>query len=284
MSNNPRTDVDLGIEDLIPIAQAAGQLVVRMRQEGLSDIQTKSTALDLVTEADVASERLLREALQDLDPSIGFWGEESNVRPSEDYFWLVDPIDGTVNYAKGIPAYAINIALNRGEETLLGLTLALPSGELFWAKQGEGAYKRTTGGETVRLQVNDDSLLEDAMVATGFPYHRAEHPDNNSVEFAQLMPRCRGVRRIGSAAIDLAYVAAGIFAGYWEGWLEPWDAASGILLVQEAGGRVTTYSGRPHRLGDRSLIASNGQPGVHQALVDNILEARSRLRQKKLDV
>jgi myo-inositol-1(or 4)-monophosphatase len=273
-------ELPISVEAVMQIARRAGQLVAEMQAEGLREIRSKSTVADLVTEADLASEALLRKELTALEPSIGFWGEESNDPPDTEYFWLVDPIDGTVNYAEGIPWYAVNIALNQRTQTLFGLTLVLPSGELFWGQKAGGAYRIHPNGREERLQVNKVNKLADALLSTGFPYHGVEHSDNNLSEFARILPRCRGVRRMGAAAIDLAYVAAGIFAAHWEGWLNPWDIAAGHLLIEEAGGQVTTYSGAPYTFAYASTIASNGQPDLHRSLMRELQTARQDLSNK----
>ncbi len=264
------------LERIIEIAQEAGRLAVSMQRAGLRNITGKSNDIDIVTEADLAGEELIRSALAADFPGPGFWGEESNRIPEEEYFWLVDPIDGTVNYAQGLPHYSVNIGLNRGDETLLAVTLALPQGRVYWALAGEGAYVRTDEGDA-RLQVNEVDRLRDAVLSTGFPYDRAENPDNNVMEFAYLMPRCRGVRRMGTAAVDLAWVAEGVFTAHWEGRLNPWDIAPGALLIREAGGRVTNYAGNDWTLDDRQFIASNGRPRLHGRLVESIQAARALL-------
>ncbi|RME58593.1 MAG: inositol monophosphatase [Caldilineae bacterium] len=278
------TTLPVSREAVLQIIYEAGQLVVDMQERGLEQIGSKSTSIDLVTEADLASERLLRERLTALDPSIAFWGEESNEPPDADLFWLVDPIDGTVNYAAGVPWYAVNIALNSRETTLLGATLALPSRDLYWAEAGQGAFLRRADGREKKLHVNHVTELGDALLVTGFPYHSIQHPDNNLQEFTRLQVRSRGVRRLGSAALDLALVAAGAFAGYWEAWLNPWDAAPGVLLVQEAGGRVTDYRGAPWTFDGPGLVASNGQPALHQALLGHVRAARQELPRRLFDL
>ena len=139
--------------------------------------------------------------------------------------------------------------------TIFGLSLILPQFELFWAQVGQGTYLRRRSGEQQRLQVSRASTLADALLTTGFPYHRAVNEDNNAAEFARIMPVCRGVRRMGASSADLAYVASGAFSAYWEGWIKPWDVAAGVLLVREAGGLVTNYQGAPFGLDDHCLIA-----------------------------
>lgn len=260
---------------LFELAGQAGELALTMQRDGLRSIQSKSTANDLVTEADLACETLIRDRLASLTPGFGFWGEESNEQPDDEYFWLVDPIDGTINFAAGLPWFGINIALIHREETFFALSLILPQFDLFWAQAGHGAYLRRRDGEQRRLQVSQATTLSDALLTTGFPYHRAVNEDNNAAEFARIMPICQGVRRMGASSADLAYVASGAFSAYWEGWIKPWDVAPGVLLVREAGGLVTNYDGAPHRLADHSIIASNGQPGVHEPLLRTIQEARS---------
>jgi len=275
-------------EAIISVVRKAGQLVTEMRQAGLHHVQSKSAVIDLITEADLASEALLRKELHHLYPEVGFWGEESNQQPSEAFFWLVDPIDGTTNFANNLPHYAVNLALcqampGQAAQTIQAVTLHLPAHNVYWAVAGQGAFLRTPDGQQQRLQVNSAQQLNRSLLSTGFPYHRAETTDNNSVEFAYFMPRCQSVRCLGAAALDFALVASGALAAFWEGWLGPWDAAAGVLLVQEAGGYVTDYVGNPWQLpGKAGVIASNGQPALHQALIDGIRIARTQLTETRL--
>lgn len=264
------------------VAQQAGDLVLAMQASGLANIASKSNLIDLVTEADVASEKLIHNELQNHYPAFGFWGEESNQAPTTDYFWVVDPIDGTTNFANGLPYFAVNIALNQGPTTLLGVTLELPARKLYFARLGQGAYLRGTDGNDQPLLVNQTNSLSQAFLTTGFPYHRTDFEDNNLAEFGYFLTRSQGVRCMGSAAMDLVNVARGATSAYWEGWLSPWDAAPGVLIVREAGGQVTDYLGRPWQLTSRSLIASNRQPALHAALVTGIQTARKELQTIKL--
>lgn len=262
------------VEAVIAIAQAGGRLVLEMQRT--AGVRTKSTVIDLVTEADEACQELLLGKLSALDPAIGFWGEEGQGgRPETDLFWLVDPIDGTVNYAHGLPHFAVNIALNRGEEILLGVTLEPATGTIFWAVQGQGAYMRDRSGQDSPLRVSQAQSVQNSLLSTGFPYHRNRHPDNNASEFARIMPKCQGVRRSGSFALDVARVAAGHLDGHWEAWFNPWDAAPGALMIREAGGQVTNYAGEPWQTTDRMLVASNGR--IHTDLLAEIQAARSTL-------
>lgn len=261
-------------EDVIPIVRQAGRLTADMQQQAARSFHTKVNAYDLVTEADVACEKLLRERLTALDPTIGFWGEESNQPPTTDLYWLVDPIDGTTNYASLLPWWAVNVALYQREKPLLAVTLQLPWGELYWAEAGQGAWICRPGGGEERLRVSPAESLGDGIIATGFPYTRGNGADDNRPEHNRLLPLCRDIRRMGSAAIDMAYVATGYFSAFWERSLSPWDLGAGLLLVEEAGGKVTDYSGAPYRFGAVGMVASNGRPGIHDALLEEIRAAR----------
>lgn len=270
----PGSPLPVNRADVMEIVRQAGQLTVEMQQQAARAFNTKANAYDLVTEADVACEKLLREKLTGLDPAIGFWGEESNQPPDTELYWLVDPIDGTTNYASLLPWWAVNVALYRREEPLLAVTLQLPWGELYWAEAGRGAWLCPPGSGEERLRVNGANSLADGVVATGFPYTRGDGVDDNRPEHDRLLPLCRDIRRMGSAAIDMAYVAAGYFSAYWERSLSPWDLGAGLLLVREAGGKVTDYSGAPYRFGAMGLVSSNGRAGVHDALLEQINAVR----------
>lgn len=271
----PQEELPVAQTALFELAYRAGELVLNMQRDGLRAVRSKSTEHDLVTEADLACEALIRDRLAALTPGFGFWGEESDEKPDDEHYWLVDPIDGTINFAAGVPWFGINIALIRREETVFGLSLILPQFELFWAQAGRGAALRHRDGAEEPLQVSRVPSLSDALLVTGFPYLRAEGDDNNAAEFARIMPICRGVRRMGASSADMAYLSSGAFSGYWEGSIQPWDVAPGTLLVREAGGLVTNYDGAPFGLGDSQIVASNGQPGVHAALLRAIQEGRA---------
>lgn len=222
----------------VDIAREAGELARRRREQGVAIAATKSSIADIVTEADREVETLIRSRLAAERPRDGFLGEESGAgRGETDITWVVDPIDGTVNYAYGVPAYAVSIAAVRGVpapsewETLAGAVFSPPTGELFHAAQGTGAW---VGGH--RLEVNAELSPAGALLATGFGYNPATHA-GDLARVARVMPMARDLRRIGAASLDLAYVAAGRFDGYFERGLQPWDHAAGALLVTEAGGR-----------------------------------------------
>ena len=230
------------------IAREAGELARLRRAEGVSLAATKSTIADIVTEADREVEALIRARLSAERPGDGFLGEESGGGDgTTGVTWVVDPIDGTVNYAYGLPAYSVSVAAVEGGadpnawRPLAAAVYAPVLGELFTAGRGEGAWL-----DGMRLAVTAETPAG-ALLATGFGYDPATH-DGDLLTVRQIMPLARDLRRIGSAALDLSYVAAGRLDGYFERGLKPWDFAAGALLVAEAGGVVTrldTASDRP---------------------------------------
>jgi myo-inositol-1(or 4)-monophosphatase len=251
------------------IAREAGDLALTRRREGVHLAATKSSIADIVTEADREVEALIRSRLASARPDDGFLGEESGAESGNSGItWVVDPIDGTVNYAYGMPAYNVSIAAVRGEpdpeswEALAGVVNAPALGEIFSAARGHGAFV----GET-RLAVTADTSAG-ALLATGFGYDPATH-DGDLVTVRRVMVMARDLRRSGSAALDLAYVAAGRLDGYFERGLHPWDFAAGALLVREAGGVVSRHDTRSPR---PMLIA--GGADVHARLVDLLAENR----------
>lgn len=250
------------------IAVEAGELARRRRAEGVSIAASKSTLADIVTEADREVEDLIRARLASERPDDGFFGEESDATAgASGITWVVDPIDGTVNYASGMPSYAVSIAAVRGGDTLatweaLAGVVRLPAlGETFSAVRGGGAQIESDAG-TQRLAVATE-FPAGALIATGFGYDPRTHEgDIDTVQ--RVMPIARDVRRIGSAALDLSYVAAGRLDAYFERGLNPWDVAAGALLVQEAGGSVEELPA--DRFGRRMTIVGSA------SLVGRIVE------------
>ena len=234
--------------DLLDIARRigleAGALAARRRAEGVEVAATKSSIVDVVTLADREVESYIRSAIADVRPDDGFLGEESTGSTGgSGLTWIVDPIDGTVNYLYGIPQYAVSIAVVEGGadplqwNTLAGCVVNPATGEVFTASQGGGAY---LGAQ--QLQVNSDVSLEQALLSTGFSYS-AETRVRQGQVLAGIIGRVRDIRRAGSAALDLCWVAAGRLDVYAERGLNPWDHAAGALVVREAGGRVSGFDG-----------------------------------------
>jgi len=247
----------------IETAEAAGELLRAGVREQKAIIH-KSTAIDLVTQYDEAAEALILERLRTHFPEHNFVAEESGVstysatgRRSQ-YTWYIDPLDGTNNFAHGFPIFCVSLALYEGERPLVGVVYDPLRGECFSAVSGQGAYLSTQEG-TTRLHVSQTGTLLGSLLATGFPYDRHESELDNIAQLIAFVKRVQGIRRPGSAALDLAYVAAGRLDGYWEYKLNSWDVAAGILFVREAGGMVTGTDGRvPQLSGKINLVASNG--------------------------
>ncbi|WP_371381499.1 inositol monophosphatase family protein [Sporomusa aerivorans] len=250
------------MEQLIDLSAAVNQLkelvlhVGELQKENLGRvnlaIDVKSTAIDLVTEVDKQSEQKIIAFIKQYYPEHGILAEESGQAASDsDYLWTIDPLDGTTNYAQGLPVFSISIALSYRGETVLGVVYAPVLNEFYYAIKGQGAYLNDKP-----IQVSAKNQLIDSVLATGFPYDVASHQVNNVDSFNKLLLKTRAIRRFGSAAYDLAGVACGRFDGYWELNLSPWDVAAGILLVEEAGGRVIPYRS------DRKISIIAGNNGI----------------------
>ena len=238
-----------------------GQALLRAFETlGELDVERKGP-VDLVTRVDREAQNLLLEGLAQHFPGERVVAEEGDTgrwQPSEDA-WLVDPLDGTTNFVHGLPFFAVSLARVREGRVDLGIVHAPYLRETFWARRGGGAELNARP-----LHVATRTSLDAALLATGFPYDIRTNPHNNLAQWAHLAVRCRGLRRCGSAALDLAYVAAGRFDGYWEYRLRPWDLAAGALLVEEAGGVVTHPSGRADTLSSGDVVAAN--PILHAQL------------------
>jgi myo-inositol-1(or 4)-monophosphatase len=228
---------------MIGAARAAGD---RLRQDFAElssfEIQVKNGPGDPFTEADLRAEETVRGLLQAAAPAYGFLGEEGGLTPGADpdHLWIVDPLDGTMNFIKGVPLFAVNIALAEKGQVVAGATYIPCLGEMFWAERGAGAF---LNGAPIR--VSNCASLEDAVVAIGIPFAGKPRQAQFAHEIAQLTPRVAAVRRLGAGAIDTAYVACGRFDAFWEQSVSPWDMAAGAILVAEAGGLVTDTLGEP---------------------------------------
>jgi myo-inositol-1(or 4)-monophosphatase len=246
------------LPDVEAIAREAGTLLMGYFARRVT-IEYKGE-VDLVTEADRASEKLIVERLRARWPQHGIVGEEgTRTEVDADYRWYVDPLDGTTNFAHGYPVFCVSIALARKDGQLeVGVLYDPTRDEMFGAERGSGA--RLNGRS---ISVSKTKVLAESILGTGFPSHK-RHQNPNIHFYHQITLRSHGVRRAGSAALDLANVASGRYDGFWEFNLHPWDTA-GVLLVQEAGGRVTRFDGSPFRLDSREVLASNGL--IHQELI-----------------
>lgn len=276
-SLNPETR-----EFAIDLARRAGDLLLNTLARGLDNGRTRAKAghYDIVTEADEASERLLVAALRSRFPDHCIHAEESAAReiPAGEWLWLIDPVDGTTNFAHGLPVFAVNLALAHHGTPVLAVTHDPSADRTYWAEQDGGAWVRA-GGHDQRLHVSAVNDLTSALLSTGFIANRVQGADRNRAEFSALDLKSQAVRRFGSAAIIMAWVAAGHLEAYWEAGLKPWDLAAGWLLITEAGGRVTDYDNGPMRLNSPHMIASNGQPGVHTEIMTTLAEIHQRQAQ-----
>lgn len=242
----------------VDLARAAGA-VLRQGLNQPREIMFKGRA-DIVTDVDLASERLIVQALNEHFPDHAVVGEEGGGARDARFVWVVDPLDGTTNYAHGYPVFSVTLALLDQGEIQLGVTYDPLRDECFTAERGQGAW--LNGRE---LRVSSTPTLRTALLSTGFPYHRFTAPQNNIAQFGAILMQCQGIVRSGSAAIDLAYVAAGRSDGHWEIGLKPWDCAAGALMVTEAGGRTTNWGGAPFDPWDGWTIATNG--AVHDEIL-----------------
>lgn len=218
-------------------------------------IERKSSQTDLVTEVDKGSEQMILSNINRTCPDHAILAEETGRQAgNSDYCWIVDPLDGTTNYAQGLPIFAVSIALQYKDAPVLGVVYAPMTDQLYTAVLGEGAF---LNGRPIHVSCKE-KLIE-SVVATGFPYDSASHPDNNANYASHLIPKLRGLRRMGAAAYDLCQVASGTLDGYWELGLAPWDVAAGTLIVTEAGGVVQPWAGKR----GNAVVAGNSRL-VHQ--------------------
>jgi myo-inositol-1(or 4)-monophosphatase len=261
----------------LAIAEQAADEAAPIALSGLGrahQLGHKQGPSDLVTEFDLAVERAVLGRLRAAFPSDTMVGEEGTANatgPGDGRAWYVDPIDGTTNFAHGVPFFALSIGMVDERGPALGLIEAPALGWRFTAVRGGGAFLSTRGASR-SLAVSRTARLTEALLATGFPYDLRTSAEDNLAEFAHLQRAAQAVRRVGAASLDLAMVAAGWFDGYWEQKLKPWDLAAGVVLVTEAGGRVTDYDGGPAELTSGRLVASNG--AIHDELVAAIADCR----------
>ncbi len=265
----------LDVDALEPELRDVHDLAVRLAREAAKiqrdryetdlDINTKGTTIDLVTEVDHACEALIVGEIERLRPDDAILAEEGGGRDREgaEWRWVIDPLDGTTNYAHGFPRFCVSIGVEwRGERAVAAVLDPLLD-ELFLAVKGHGAFVNQR-----QLQVSSEPDLGNALIATGFAYDVRKSREDNVAEFARVLKGARGLRRDGSAALDLCYVAAGRLDAYWEQKLQAWDVAAGILIVEEAQGRVTDMQGGPAPSTGRQIVASNGR--LHDAILERL--------------
>ena len=251
----------------IEIAREAG-IFLKNRLTSVHTIDYKGE-INLVTEVDKISEEMITSRINTLFPDHDILSEEfTHIERGSDFRWIIDPLDGTTNYAHGYPIFCVSIALERLDTMIVGIIYDPMLDEMFVAAKGKGAF--LNGKE---IHVSNTRGIIKSLLATGFPYDIREDSDNNLNYFNEMILKAQAIRRAGSAALDLAYVAAGRFDGFWELKLNPWDIAAGWLLVEEAGGIVTDMGGNNYFLESPSILASNGR--IHQEMIDVLKGAPS---------
>lgn len=265
------------LNNYLAFAQEAafkGGTVLRKHWGKLKHVAHKATSIDLVTEADKESEETILTFIGQHFPEHAILSEEAGLHQEShhDYQWIIDPLDGTTNYTHQYPMVAISIALMIKEEPWVAIVYNPLTEELFQAVRNHGATLNH-----VPLKVSGVDSINNSLLASGFPYDRRENPDNNYAEFCALTHLSQGVRRGGSAALDLAFVAAGRLDGYWERGIKAWDIAAGTLLVTEAGGKVSAYDQTPLNFSSGRILASNGL--IHEQLSRELLEVRKVRRE-----
>lgn len=271
MKQLSKQDLDALLDLAIKLAKKGGN-VLKKHWGKLRHVEHKEASIDLVTEADKESEKVIIRHLKRTVPGHAVLSEETvgpQVKDAE-FLWVIDPLDGTTNYTHQFPILSVSIGLFYHEVPMIGVVYNPFLKELFYAAKGQGAF---LNGKPIIVSKVDS--LDKSLLASGFPYDRRENRDNNYSEFCLLTHFSQGVRRAGSAALDMAYVAAGRFDGYWERGLKLWDIAAGLVLIQEAGGKISAYDKKPVDLNSGMILASNGL--IHEALSDKILQARSFL-------
>lgn len=269
------------MSELLQVAQDAALEAGNFLKESIGRVRNvetkKGEVRNLVSDIDKGSEERIIGRIRRQYPHHAVLAEESGGSTGDaEYRWIIDPLDGTTNFLHGLPIFSVTIGIEHGGEIVGGVIYNPNMEELFVAEKGSGAF---LNGK--RISVSPAKELINSLVVTGFPYHINENPDHAVDHFVNFLYEARGLRRLGSAAIDLAYVAMGRFDGFWEVSLQPWDMAAGVLLVREAGGRTSDFSGAPTSVYRKQIVASNGL--IHDEMV-RVLEkahhtgSESRLR------
>jgi len=249
----------------IDISLKAGEEILNLLPR-IHEIRYKG-AINLVTEADLKSEAIIKKAIRKRYPNHTILAEESGLEERGDIRWVIDPLDGTTNFAHGLPWFCTSLALEVEGEIVLGIVYNPVLKECFSAIKEKGAFLNQKP-----IRVSQTKELGKALLATGFPYDIQQNPEPVMTRFRNMIMHARGVRRAGSAALDLCYVACGRFDGFWEERLHPWDTAAGMLIVQEAGGRVSDFSNNFYSIYGKEILATNGF--LHRDML-KILERRN---------
>ena len=251
------------IKDILEIAAIAGEII----REGFGknfQIEYKTNEKNLVTEIDKKSENAIIDFITKKYPTHNILTEESGEhKKNSEYLWVIDPIDGTTNFAHGLPIFSVSIGLMKKNEIVAGVVYDVMQNIFYSAEKGGGAFANDK-----KISVSDNDKIGLGVLVTGFPYNVADNPDKAFERFESLTKQARAVRRLGSAAIDFCYVARGVFDGFWEVSLQPWDLCAGKLLVEEAGGIVTDFNGNEIDIFSQQILASNKK--IHLQMIDGL--------------
>ncbi|MGE5352383.1 MAG: inositol monophosphatase family protein [Acidobacteriota bacterium] len=259
------------LEDVIAIAKEAGEIIRDGYRKNFT-VEFKTNSSNLVTEIDKKSEQTIISFIKEKYPTHGIIAEESgaiNINKNAEYVWVIDPLDGTTNFAHGLPIFSVSVGLQKNGETICGIVYDVMRDMAYTAEKGAGSYCNSR-----KLKVSENSNLSYSLLVTGFPYDVQENPGKVMNYFAAFLHDARAIRRLGSAAIDFCYVADGIFDGFWEMSLYPWDICAGRLVLEEAGGIVTDFEGIKRDIFHKQILATNGK--VHDKMVQILKEAGSR--------
>ncbi len=249
------------LDKMIEIAKEAGKFL-KDNEGKISEIKEKGSFTNLVTNVDKGSETLIKDFIIQNFPGHGILAEESGASlPTSEYRWIIDPLDGTTNYTHAYPVYCVSIGVEYKSEVVAGVVYDPNLDELFSAERGSGAYMNGK-----RLSVTSVDTLERSLLATGFPYDIKRNPFNCVQHFNEFLVTVQAIRRLGSAALDICYVAAGRLDGFWEVNLHPWDTAAGVLITTEAGGKVTDFTGGKYSIYHRNILLSNGL--IHGEMIE----------------
>ncbi len=248
------------IDDLVSIAKEAGSVI----REGFGKsfkIEYKTGENNLVTEIDKASEKVITDFIWKKYPSHSILAEEgSGEQQDSEYLWVIDPLDGTTNFAHGLPIFSVSIGLQKNGKTIAGVVYDVMRDIIYSAELGAGTF-----ADSEKITVSKNDNLAHSLLVTGFPYNKKENPDKLFERFIALTKTARGVRRLGSAAIDFCYLADGVFDGFWEVHLHPWDICAGKLIVEEAGGLVTDFHGNKTNIYTKRILSTNEK--IHEQVI-----------------
>jgi len=263
-------EIDDLTQTAIRAVRLGGAILQDYAQKGFS-IHSKGQAINLVTEADLQSEKAIIQSIRTTFPEHQILSEEQGLQdiPQHPIKWVIDPLDGTINFAHGFPMYNVSIGIEYQGTCVIGVIYDPTRDELFLGQHARGATLNDTP-----IHVSTTPKLAEALLVTGFAYDIHTATDNNLKEFCAFTLRARGMRRTGTAAIDLCYIACGRLDGFWELQLNPWDTAAGKVIVEEAGGKITNYQGKPYSIYDKTILATNGL--IHHEMVEVL-----RLRESK---